>query len=191
MCMSCPATAIPLFPYTTLFRSKADEVGRWRCRATTTRTRRNLDQAGARPSGTIRSPTPGGAPRCRPTLLRDGRQGFAVLRSEEHTSELQSPYELVCRLPLEKKNRSHPKIMTQMGNQGHARDGTRQIREWVEAGAIGTVREVHFWTNRPIWPQAIDRPPEAYHAPATLDWNLWLGPAPERPYHPAYAPFKW
>ena len=87
--------------------------------------------------------------------------------------------------------RSHPKIMTQMGNQGHARDGTRQVREWVEAGAIGTVREVHFWTNRPIWPQAIDRPLEEYYAPATLDWNLWLGPAPERPYHPAYAPFKW
>src|SRR2546428_4517167 len=87
--------------------------------------------------------------------------------------------------------RSHPKIMTQMGNQGHARDGTRQIRELVEAGAIGTVREVHFWTNRPIWPQAIDRPLEEYYAPATLDWNLWLGPAPERPYHPAYAPFKW
>jgi len=50
---------------------------------------------------------------------------------------------------------------------------------------------VHFWTNRPIWPQAIDRPLEEYYAPATLDWNLWLGPAPERPYHPAYAPFKW
>src|SRR5437879_11940444 len=87
--------------------------------------------------------------------------------------------------------RSHPKVRTQMGNQGHARDGTRQVREWVEAGAIGTVREVHFWTNRPIWPQAIDRPLEEYYAPATLDWNLWLGPAPERPYHPAYAPFKW
>src|SRR5437879_11854068 len=86
---------------------------------------------------------------------------------------------------------SQPKIMTQMGNQGHARDGTRQIRELVEAGAIGSVREVHFWTNRPIWPQALDRPLEEYYAPATLDWNLWLGPAPERPYHPAYAPFKW
>lgn len=87
--------------------------------------------------------------------------------------------------------RGHPKVMTQMGNQGHAREGTRQIREWVEAGAIGTVREVHFWTNRPIWPQAIERPLEEYYVPATLDWNLWLGPAPERPYHPAYVPFKW
>lgn len=82
-------------------------------------------------------------------------------------------------------------VATQMGNQGHADEGTRQIREWVEAGAIGTVREVHYWTNRPIWPQAIERPLERYHVPAQLDWDLWLGPAPERPYHPAYAPFRW
>lgn len=82
-------------------------------------------------------------------------------------------------------------VVTQMGNQGHAGEGTRQIREWIEAGAIGTVRAIHFWTNRPIWPQAIERPLEAYHVPPTLDWDLWLGPAPERPYHPAYVPFKW
>ena len=50
-------------------------------------------------------------------------------------------------------------VATQMGNQGHAGDGTRLIREWIEAGVVGTVREVHYWTNRPIWPQAIDRPP--------------------------------
>lgn len=83
------------------------------------------------------------------------------------------------------------RVVTQMGNQGHAGEGTRQIREWIEAGAIGTVREIHFWTNRPIWPQAITRPMEAYHVPPTLDWDLWLGPAPERPYHPAYVPFRW
>ncbi len=83
------------------------------------------------------------------------------------------------------------RVATQMGNQGHAREGTRLIREWVEAGAIGTVKEVHCWTDRPIWPQAIERPLEDYHVPPWLDWNLWLGPAPERPYHPAYAPFKW
>ncbi|MGD2135587.1 MAG: Gfo/Idh/MocA family oxidoreductase [Gemmatimonadales bacterium] len=82
-------------------------------------------------------------------------------------------------------------VATQMGNQGHANEGTRLIREWVEAGLIGTVREVHFWTNRPIWPQAIDRPLEDYHVPSTLDWDLWLGSAPERPYNPAYAPFRW
>lgn len=82
-------------------------------------------------------------------------------------------------------------VATQMGNQGHAGEGTRQIREWVEAGAIGTVREVQFWTNRPIWPQAIDRPLQAYYPPTYLDWNLWLGPAADRPYAPAYAPFRW
>ncbi|MGD8726161.1 MAG: Gfo/Idh/MocA family oxidoreductase [Gemmatimonadales bacterium] len=82
-------------------------------------------------------------------------------------------------------------VATQMGNQGHSWEGTRQIREWVEAGWIGTVREVHYWTNRPIWPQAIDRPLELYHVPEYLDWDLWLGPAPKRPYHPAYAPFNW
>ena len=87
--------------------------------------------------------------------------------------------------------RRRPKQATQMGNQGHANEGTRLIREWVEAGLIGTVREVHYWTNRPIWPQAIDRPTEAHNVPPTLDWDLWLGPAPLRPYHPAYAPFRW
>jgi len=82
-------------------------------------------------------------------------------------------------------------VATQMGNQGHAREGTRQIREWVEAGAIGTVREIQYWTNRPIWPQAINRPTEAHHPSPDLDWDLWLGPAADRPYNPAYAPFRW
>ncbi len=83
------------------------------------------------------------------------------------------------------------KVATQMGNQGHAGEGTRQIRELVEAGAIGAVPELRFWTNRPWWPQGIERPLEEFYTPATFDWNLWLGPAPERPYNPAYAPFKW
>ncbi len=82
-------------------------------------------------------------------------------------------------------------VATQMGNQGHAQEGTRQIREWYEAGAIGEIQRVEYWTNRPIWPQAIRRSTEAHHVPATLDWDLWLGPAAERPYHPAYAPFNW
>lgn len=85
-------------------------------------------------------------------------------------------------------------VATQMGNQGHANNGTRLMREWVQAGAIGKVREVHHWTNRPIWPQGIDRPDHSKGAPAVpedLDWDLWLGPAPQRPYDPAYAPFKW
>lgn len=84
-----------------------------------------------------------------------------------------------------------PKQVTQMGNQGHSMEGTRVIREWVESGAIGTVQRVEFWTNRPIWAQGINRPTEMHNVPATLDWDLWLGPAAQRPYHPAYAPFAW
>ena len=83
------------------------------------------------------------------------------------------------------------KVATQMGNQGHAGEGNRLIVEWVADGAIGPVREVHCWTNRPIWPQGIDRPEDTPKVPKTLDWDLWLGPAPVRPYHPAYLPFKW
>ena len=86
---------------------------------------------------------------------------------------------------------AHTEVATQMGNQGHAGAGTRLIRELVEAGAIGTVREVHYWTDRPIWPQGLERPLAAYEVPPWLDWNLWLGPAPARPYNPAYAPFTW
>jgi predicted dehydrogenase len=83
------------------------------------------------------------------------------------------------------------KVVTQMGNQGHASEGARLINEWIWDGAIGDVHEVHTWTNRPIWPQGIGRPEEIPATPPTLDWDLWLGPAPYRQYHPAYAPFVW
>ncbi|MFC1530287.1 Gfo/Idh/MocA family protein [Gemmatimonadota bacterium] len=83
-------------------------------------------------------------------------------------------------------------VATQMGNQGHSRETARQINEWILDGAIGDVREVHTWTNRPIWPQGIGRPEETPPVPSTLAWDLWLGPAPERPYHPrTYHPFNW
>jgi predicted dehydrogenase len=83
------------------------------------------------------------------------------------------------------------KVATQMGNAGHSSDGMRRVVEAIRAGAIGPVREVHAWTNRPIWPQAVDRPTERPPVPKSLSWDLWLGPAPERPYNPAYHPFKW
>lgn len=83
------------------------------------------------------------------------------------------------------------KVATQMGNQGQAEESLRILCEYLWAGAIGPVREVHVWTNRPIWPQGIERPRDNVPIPATLDWNLWLGVAPERPYSPAYHPFKW
>jgi len=83
------------------------------------------------------------------------------------------------------------KVATQMGNQGHSGAGVRRLCEWIWAGAIGQVHEAHIWTNRPIWPQAIPRPDEIQPIPATLDWNLWLGVAPTRPYNACYAPFAW
>ena len=82
-------------------------------------------------------------------------------------------------------------VATQMGNQGQASEQTRVICEYIWDGAIGPVREVHVWTNRPLWPQGIDRPTDTPPVPNHLKWDLWLGPAPYRPYHSAYVPFKW
>jgi predicted dehydrogenase len=84
-------------------------------------------------------------------------------------------------------------LVTQMGNNGHAGDGLRLTREWIQAGAIGKVREVHGWSDRPgkFWNQNLDRPTETPSVPPELDWNLWLGAAPERAYHPVYHPRAW
>ena len=90
-------------------------------------------------------------------------------------------------------------VATQMGNQGMAFEGNRLIKEWLWDGAIGPVREVHAWSDRPThqgkaplwWAQGIERPADTPPAPEDLAWDLWLGPAPYRPYHPAYVPFRW
>jgi predicted dehydrogenase len=79
-------------------------------------------------------------------------------------------------------------VVTQMGNQGHAGEGLRLYWEYIHAGAIGTVKEVHVWTDRAgtperaWWPQGIDRPKGSIPVPENLDWDLWLGPARWRPY---------
>jgi predicted dehydrogenase len=85
------------------------------------------------------------------------------------------------------------KVATSMGNQGHASEGSRLTNEWIQAGIIGDVREVHVWSDRAgkLWKQGIGRPSDTPPTPATLDWNLWLGPVRERPYHSAYAPHNW
>ncbi len=86
------------------------------------------------------------------------------------------------------------KVATQMGNQGTAGGNLRQSVEMIQAGVIGEVKEVHIWTNRPVWPQSPDikeRPPQTPPVPEHIDWDLWLGPAPERPYHQVYLHFKW
>ena len=83
-------------------------------------------------------------------------------------------------------------VVTQMGNQGHASEGSRLIKEWLDDGAIGAVHEVHVWTNRPIWPQGdINRPEDKPPVPENLDWDLWLGPAPVKYYHPDVCHFNW
>lgn len=89
-------------------------------------------------------------------------------------------------------------VATQMGNQGQAGDGPRRLREMIWDGAIGPVRQVHTWTDRPnkgllgvYWPQGVARPKDTSPVPSNLDWDLWLGPAPLRPYNRAYHPFSW
>jgi predicted dehydrogenase len=121
-----------------------------------------------------------------------------------------------CRA-LAKKARENPRLVTQMGNQGHSSDGARLVNEYIAANAIGDVREVHVWTNRPLthWPQGVPRPSPlakpadelgwnlagvtarladamgTYPKPDKLAWDLFLGPAPMVEYHPIYHPFNW
>lgn len=87
------------------------------------------------------------------------------------------------------------KVQTQMGNQGHSSEPIRMMCEWVWAGAIGDVREVYAWSSRPSGGAAfavnMRRPADTPSVPEGLDWDLWLGPAQDRPYHPDYLPFKW
>lgn len=91
-----------------------------------------------------------------------------------------------------KEAASQYRVATQMGNQGTATNGFRQGVEIIRSGVLGSIREVHVWTNRPIWPQGIGRPNRTDEVPPHLNWDLWLGPAPERPYVTnAYHPFNW
>lgn len=89
------------------------------------------------------------------------------------------------------------KVQTQMGNQGHSSEHIRLLKEWLLDGAIGDVTEVHAWSDRPAggdpWSTfAVQaKPKDTPPVPESLDWDLWLGPAPYRTYHPAYHPRKW
>lgn len=89
-------------------------------------------------------------------------------------------------------------VATQMGNQAQADDQTRVVQEFVMDNAVGQIREAHIWTDRPsrglfaeYWPQGVSKPTDKPLVPETLDWDLWLGPAPDRNYHSAYLPKKW
>lgn len=88
-------------------------------------------------------------------------------------------------------------VQTQMGNQGHSWEDIRKFYEHIKAETIGKVTEVHAWCDRPAgggwvsFPHGIVRPTGDYKIPKKLDWDLWLGPVQDRPYHPAYLPAKW
>jgi predicted dehydrogenase len=84
-------------------------------------------------------------------------------------------------------------VATQLGNQGQATEEARLVREFMDDGAIGPVREVRVWCPARFWhwPAGESRPPETPPVPDGLDWDLWLGPAPQRPYHPEYHPWTW
>ena len=98
-----------------------------------------------------------------------------------------SVYESRLLTKLAKKYR----VATQMGNQGNSFDWCRRVTEWIQSGVIGDVYEVHCWTDRPIWPQGLPEPKGGLPVPSTLDWDLFLGPAKQRPYDPAYTPWNW
>ncbi len=83
------------------------------------------------------------------------------------------------------------KVATQMSVQSCASEEACATAEWIRAGAVGEVREVHVWTDRPVWPQGLARPNDSPTVPPTFAWDLWLGPAPVRQYHPVYHPFRW
>jgi Oxidoreductase family, NAD-binding Rossmann fold/Oxidoreductase family, C-terminal alpha/beta domain len=82
-------------------------------------------------------------------------------------------------------------VATQIAVANQASEDTRLLCEWIWSGAIGPVREVQNWSSRPFWPQGIERPKETEPVPDGLDWDLWLGPAPERPFNHVYLPFSW
>ena len=83
------------------------------------------------------------------------------------------------------------KAATQMSTQTCASENACAVEELIQSGAIGPVREVHVWTDRPVWPQGLMRPPETPPVPPNIEWDLWLGPAPTRAYNPLYHPFNW
>ena len=83
------------------------------------------------------------------------------------------------------------KVATQMGNQGSSAEGVDLVVEWLNNGEIGEVRKVEAFTDRPIWPQGLNRPAKGEWVPETLNWDLFIGPAPMRPYHSMYTPWNW
>jgi len=114
-----------------------------------------------------------------------------ALRHEKHVFCQKPMGHSVHECALMAKAARETGLATQVAVMNEASDATRHLTEWVAAGVIGQVREVHNWSQRPYWPQGIERPKDAEPVPDGLDWNMWLGPAPERPFNHVYLPFVW
>lgn len=121
-----------------------------------------------------------------PATVRALRLGLHVYCEKPLTHTVEEA-RLIRQLSKEKK------LATQMGTQNHQHPGYLRTVEWIKSGVIGQVREVHIVTDRPgrFWEQGLEVPTATPPVPDSLKWDLWLGPAAERPYHPAYVPFKW
>ncbi len=121
-----------------------------------------------------------------PATVRALRRGLHVYCEKPLTHTVEEA-RLITKLTAEKK------VATQMGTQNHEHPGYVRLVELIQSGAIGAVREVHVITDRPgrWWPQGVEVPTGKEEIPASLKWDLWLGPAAEREYHSAYVPFKW
>lgn len=116
---------------------------------------------------------------------------YAAMSLGKHVYVQKPMTHTIAEARLLRKTAQEMKVATQMGNQGHSGVGAREFCEMVWTGAIGQVKEAHIWTNRPTWPQGIPNPLPEEPVPPSMDWDLWLGPAPTRPYNHGYAPFRW
>jgi predicted dehydrogenase len=121
-----------------------------------------------------------------------GCAGVMAMRMGKHVYCQKPLTQTVYEARLMRQLAKEKKLATQMGNQGSAENGLRRAVEVVQGGVIGKPKEIHVWSNRPIWPQGIDRPEGEDPVPSTLDWDLWLGPAKYRPYKKGvYHTFNW
>lgn len=137
-------------------------------------------------------------------LIEDQKCDAVVIATTDHTHAhaavraMRKGLHCYCEKPLTHtvwesrlvaKTAAEHKVATQMGTQIHAGDNYRRVVELVQSGAIGPIREVHVWVGS-LWGGG-DRPSDPMPVPAGLDWDLWIGPAPERPYHETYVPANW
>ncbi|MFP4501264.1 MAG: Gfo/Idh/MocA family protein [Candidatus Hydrogenedentota bacterium] len=116
---------------------------------------------------------------------------YAAMMMGKHVFVQKPLTHTVAEARLLRKIAKETGVTTQMGNQGHCQDGVRKYCELVWNGDIGQVEEAHVWTNRPVWPQGIKDPLPSQAVPDHMHWDVWIGPAPWRPYNEDYAPFKW